>query len=58
MCRSCTTPFKGSYHQQCDYCGHPAHEGNLCGVGVVRNLPLIIKEHNTIGCECKDGRYE
>lgn len=57
MCRSCTTKFHGKYLQQCDYCGHPDHEGNFCGVGVIRNLPLITQEHNTIGCECKEERY-
>lgn len=57
MCRSCIEPFDGKYLQQCDYCGHPSHKDNLCGVGYWRVYPTtkgIVGE----GCRCKDGRYD
>ena len=58
MCRSCNTPFHGKYCQQCSFCGHPAHNENLCGTGVVRNIPYIQGMEVSIGCQCKEERYD
>lgn len=69
MCRSCIHKFNGKYCQQCEYCGHPAHNGNDCGVGVVRFIPMIENQHpywpylqiqfgKTVGCKCKEERYD
>lgn len=68
MCRSCVTAFDGKYLQQCSFCGHPAHEGNLCGVGVIRFVPMNVNQHpnwsylqiqfgRSVGCLCKEERY-
>ncbi len=59
LCRSCNTPFHGKYLQQCSFCGHPAHEDNFCGVGVIRFIPTMT-EHGrvSVGCLCKEERYE
>lgn len=59
MCRSCNTPFHGRYLQQCPICGHPIHEGNLCGVGVIRIIPVMTKQERiSIGCTCREERYD
>lgn len=69
MCRSCMIPFHGKYLQQCSFCGHPNHEENLCGVGIVRFVPMIENQHpswqylqiqygSSVGCQCKEGRYD
>lgn len=60
-------PHEGKYFQQCEFCGHPKHIGNDCGVGVVRAIPMmtdqapLFKEKifvKTTGCRCQEGRYE
>ena len=58
MCRSCVHPFNGKYCQQCEYCGHPAHYNNDCGVGVIARLFLTDGTDKSIGCLCKEQRYE
>jgi len=59
MCRSCNTPFHGKYLQQCKFCGHPAHDGNFCGVGVIRFIPVMTEhERISIGCLCRKERYD
>jgi hypothetical protein len=66
MCRSCSEPFNGKYLQQCEKCGHPAHEDGCCGVGVVRSVPMTTNQHpwwsylqirfeKHVGCECPNG---
>ena len=57
MCRSCTTPFHGKYLQQCDICGHPAHNENYCGVGVITLVPYLDGTCESIGCRCNEERY-
>lgn len=53
------TAFNGKYLQQCEFCGHPAHDGNLCGVGIVRCIPVMTdQEIISIGCMCKEERYD
>ena len=69
MCKSCTTPFDGQYLQQCEACGHPAHEKNCCGVGVIRLVPMITNQHplwphlqiqygKSVGCQCPNEIYD
>jgi hypothetical protein len=58
MCRSCVEPFNGKYCQQCEYCGHPAHTENLCGVGIITVIPRINGDIESIGCLCKEERYD
>lgn len=58
MCRSCIHKFNGKYCQQCPTCGHPAHNDNLCGVGVIRLIPRINGTRESIGCRCKEYRYD
>ena len=58
MCRSWSKPFKEKYCQQCEYCGHPAHDDNFCGVGVIRIIYRIDGSWESIGCQCIEERYE
>ncbi len=58
MCRSCIHPINGKYCQQCNNCGHPAHKDNFCGVGVIRNILRIDGTEESVGCLCKEERYE
>jgi len=58
MCRSCTHSFNGKYCQQCEFCGHPKHNDNLCGVGVIALIPYLDSSILSIGCLCKEERYE
>jgi len=58
MCRSCIDPFNGKYCQQCETCGHPAHQDNSCGVGVIRHILRIDGTEDYVGCLCKEEMYE
>ena len=58
MCRSCIHKFNGKYCQQCETCGHPAHQDNLCGVGVINTIPRVDGTEESYGCICKEERYE
>ena len=58
MCSSCTSKFNGKYCQQCDICGHPAHNYNLCGVGIIRVIPRLNGNLESVGCMCKEEKYE
>ncbi len=59
LCRSCNTPFHGKYLQQCSVCGHPSHDENFCGVGIIRLIPVMTKQERiSIGCMCREERYD
>ena len=58
MCRSCVHKFNGKYCQQCDICGHPAHQDSLCGVGIVRVYNTLNKKIISVGCICPTEIYD